>query len=176
MRQNRLAGHPGGVLDISLGGEVRPGTTKKILLQPQFVEHRRRLFNQTAVSYFSLQSYCTRNLSTRAARPLVARNEGVSPRRKKRDIFCVCQGVGTSVHRLSFLVSSGRILREKAECKQSSLRQKLIKSIPWLRQKMIKSIPCLRQKSEKHTLAARTSPLSPYKGVPPLPGWPLEQY
>ena len=31
-----------------------------------------------AVSYFSLQSYCTRNLSTRAARPFVARNEGVN--------------------------------------------------------------------------------------------------
>ena len=30
-----------------------------------------------AVSYFSLQSYCTQNLSTRAAKPLAARNEGV---------------------------------------------------------------------------------------------------
>ena len=47
------------------------------------------------------------------------------------------------------------------------LRQKLIKSIPWLRQKMIKSIPCLRQKSRKTYPAGRTSPLSPYKGVPP---------
>ena len=36
-----------------------------------------------AVSYFSLQSYCTRNLSTRAAKPRAARNEGVSPRGKK---------------------------------------------------------------------------------------------
>ena len=36
-----------------------------------------------AVSYFSLQSYCTRNLSTRAARPLVARNEGVKAREEK---------------------------------------------------------------------------------------------
>ena len=35
-----------------------------------------------AVSYFCLQSYCTRNLSTRAAKPRAARNEGVSPRRK----------------------------------------------------------------------------------------------
>ena len=33
-----------------------------------------------AVSYFSLQSYCTRNPSTRAAI-----NEGVSPRRKKKE-------------------------------------------------------------------------------------------
>ena len=35
-----------------------------------------------AVSYFCLQSYCTRDLSTRAAKPGAARNEGVSPRRK----------------------------------------------------------------------------------------------
>ena len=34
---------------------------------------------------------------------------------------------------------------------------------------MINSIPCLRQKSRKHTLAGRTSSLSPYKGVPPPP-------
>ena len=34
---------------------------------------------------------------------------------------------------------------------------------------MIKSIPCLRQKSRKTYLAGRTSPLSPYKGVPPPP-------
>ena len=164
MRQNRLAGHPGGGTRYILGWGGAARHHKKILLQPYFVEHRRRLFNQTAVSYFSLQSYCTRNPSTRAARPLVARNEGVSPRRKnKREFFS--EGEGTSVHRLCFLVSSGRILREKADCKQSSLRQK-----------MIKSIPCFRQKSEKHTLAGRTSPLSPYKGVPPLPGWPLEQY
>ena len=37
-----------------------------------------------AVSYSSLQSYHTRNLSTQAARLLVARNEGVSPRRKNK--------------------------------------------------------------------------------------------
>ena len=43
------------------------------------------LFNSRlrAVSYFSLQSYCTRNLSTRAAKARAARNEGVTPRRKK---------------------------------------------------------------------------------------------
>ena len=39
---------------------------------------------------------------------------------------------------------------------------------------MINSIPCLRhtypdKHTEKHTLAGRTSPLSPYKGVPPPP-------
>ena len=32
---------------------------------------------------------------------------------------------------------------------------------------MINSIPCLDKNPEKHTLAGRTSPLSPYKGVPP---------
>ena len=37
-----------------------------------------------AVSYSSLQSYHTRNLSAQAARLLVARNEGVSPRRKNK--------------------------------------------------------------------------------------------
>ena len=35
------------------------------------------------VSCFSLQSYCTRNLSTPAAKPEAAKNEGVRPRRKK---------------------------------------------------------------------------------------------
>ena len=45
-----------------------------------------------AVSYFSLQSYCTRNLSTRAAKPRAARNEGVSLRRKNKrllTLFCL---------------------------------------------------------------------------------------
>ena len=37
-----------------------------------------------AVSYFSLQSYCTQNLSTRAAKPGAARNEGVNLRRKNK--------------------------------------------------------------------------------------------
>ena len=73
-------------------------------------------------------------------------------------------GGGTSVHRLSFFVSFGRILREKADCKQSSLRQKLIKSIPWLRQKVIKSIPCLREKSRK------TYPGWPHVPIKPLYG------
>ena len=39
-----------------------------------------------------------------------------------------------------------------------------------LKTKNDKPIPWLRQKSRKHTLAGRTSPLSPYKGVPPPPG------
>ena len=44
------------------------------------------------VFYFSLQSYCMRNLSTRAARPVVAKNEGVSRRRKNKrllTLFCL---------------------------------------------------------------------------------------
>ena len=36
-----------------------------------------------AVSYFSLQSYCTRNINTRAARPFVGRNEGFKAREEK---------------------------------------------------------------------------------------------
>ena len=46
-------------------------------------------------------------------------------------------------------------------------KAKIDKSIPWLRQKMINS-----KNPEQHTLAGRTSPLSPYKGVspPPPPG------
>ena len=42
-----------------------------------------------AVSYFCLQSYCTRNLSTRAAKPGAARNEGVSPRRKNSRLVSI---------------------------------------------------------------------------------------
>ena len=42
-----------------------------------------------AVSYFCLQSYCTRNLSTRAAKPGAARNEGVSPRRKNYRLLSI---------------------------------------------------------------------------------------
>ena len=48
----------------------------------------RQAIRLRAVSYFSLQSYYTQNLSTRAAKSLAARNEGVSPRRKnKRPVF-----------------------------------------------------------------------------------------
>ena len=52
--------------------------------------------------------------------------------------------MGTSVHRLSFFVSSGRILREKADCKQSSLKQKLISDI-CLKQGIDFIIFCLNQ-------------------------------
>ena len=56
-----------------------------------------------AVSYFCLQSYCTRNLSTRAAKPGAARNESVRPRRKNYRLvsipycnnnFVVCSRAG----------------------------------------------------------------------------------
>ena len=48
-----------------------------------------RLFRRLrAVSYFSLQSYHTQNLSTRAVKLLAARNEGVSPRRKNNIVVC----------------------------------------------------------------------------------------
>ena len=55
-----------------------------------------------AVSYFSLQSYCTRSLSTQAARPLVVRNEGVT-------WFAIA---------LDDIRTDG-LLREKADYKQS---------------------------------------------------------
>ena len=63
------------------------------------------------------------NLSTRAAKPLAARNEGVSPRRKnKRPSFLVSS---ISQHRglqsLWMRSRTKRILREKADCKQSTL-------------------------------------------------------
>ena len=60
-------------------------------------------FRLRAVSYLSLLSYYTRNLSTRAARPLVARKEGVR--------FALALDE----------IRTGRILREKADCKQSSV-------------------------------------------------------
>ena len=46
-----------------------------------------------AVSYFSLQSYYTQNLSTRAAKPLAARNEGISSRSLYNNIV-VCNRAG----------------------------------------------------------------------------------
>ena len=48
------------------------------------------------VSYISLQSYCTRNLSTRAAKPPAARNEGVSPRRKNKRLLTLLFCLGTT--------------------------------------------------------------------------------
>ena len=56
----------------------------------------RKLARLRAVSYFSLQSYCTRNLSTRAANPRAGRNEGVSPRRKKKRLLTLLFCLGTT--------------------------------------------------------------------------------
>ena len=53
-----------------------------------------------AVSYCSLQSYCMRNLSRRAAKPRAARND-----------FAIALDE----------IRTRRILREKADCKQSKL-------------------------------------------------------
>ena len=75
-----------------------------------------------AVSYFSLQSYCTRNLSTRAAR-----NEGVSPRRKnKRPSFLAWSQSLIVIITSWFAIAldeirTRRILGEKADCKQSTV-------------------------------------------------------
>ena len=74
-----------------------------------------------AVSYFSLQSYCTRNLSTRAAR-----NEGVSPRRKNKRPSFLAWSQSLIVIITSWFaialdeVRTRQILREKADCRQST--------------------------------------------------------
>ena len=56
---------------------------------------------QRAVSYFSLLSYYTQNLSTQAAKLLAVRNEHVSPKRKKKRLltFLFCLGT-TKLSRL----------------------------------------------------------------------------
>ena len=64
-----------------------------------------------AVSYISLQSYCTRNLS----KPRAARNEGVSPRKN-----LVSVGITSWFAIALDEIITWRILREKADCKQSS--------------------------------------------------------
>ena len=64
-----------------------------------------------AVSYFSLQSYYTQSLTTRAAKPLAARNEGVTPRRKNK--------------RPSFLVSSRSLYNNIVVCNRAGWDQEL---------------------------------------------------
>ena len=80
-----------------------------------------------AVSCFSLQSYCTRNLSTRAAKPRAERNEGVSPKRKnKRPSSFLAWSQSLIVIITSWFaialdkVRTRQILREKEDCKQST--------------------------------------------------------
>ena len=65
-----------------------------------------------AVSYFSLQSYCTRNLTTRAAKPRAARNEGVS----QSLIVIITSWFAVALDE----IRSRRILREKTDCKEST--------------------------------------------------------
>ena len=69
-----------------------------------------------AVSYFSLQSYCTRNLSTRAAKPRAARNEGVSLVWSQSLIVIITSWFAIALDE----IRTRRILREKADCKQST--------------------------------------------------------
>ena len=78
------------------------------------------------LSYFSLQSYCTRNLRTRAVKPRAARNE-VVPRGKIRDrLFSSGLNPGLTVIITSWFVialdeiRTRRISREKADRKQSN--------------------------------------------------------
>ena len=78
------------------------------------------------VSYFSLQSYRTQNLSTRAAKPRAARNEGVSPRRKNKRPSFLAWSQSLIVIITSWFaialdeVRTRQILREKADCRQST--------------------------------------------------------
>ena len=65
-----------------------------------------------AVSYFFLQSYCTRNPSTRAAR-----NEGVS------------EGVASWFTIALAEIRTRRILKEKADSTQSIIEKEHLKSI-----------------------------------------------
>ena len=63
----------------------------------------RKIRRLPAVSLFFLRSYCTRNLSTRAAKPLAAMKRGL------KSCFAIAlHGIRTR-----------RILREKADCEQS---------------------------------------------------------
>ena len=58
---------------------------------------RRTLSGLRAVSYFfSFQSYCTRNPSTRAAKPRAAINEGGIPRRKNKRLLTLLFCLGTT--------------------------------------------------------------------------------
>ena len=79
------------------------------------IDCEQSLIRQRAVSYFSLQSYCTRNLSTRAAKPRAARNEGVSLVWSQSLIVIITSWFAIALDE----IRTRRILREKADCKQS---------------------------------------------------------
>ena len=78
---------------------------------PENIDCEQSLIRQRAVSYFSLQSYCTRNLSTRAAR-----NEGVSLVWSQSLIVIITSWFAIALDE----IRTRRILREKADCKQST--------------------------------------------------------
>ena len=67
-----------------------------------------------AVSYFSLQSYYTRILNTRAAKPGAARNEGVVWSQSLIVIITSWFAIALDE------IRTRRILREKADCQQST--------------------------------------------------------
>ena len=76
-----------------------------------------------ALCYFSLQSYCRQNLSSRAAKSLTARKEGVtSGRKNKRPVFSLLfsSRLYNNIVVRWMRWRTRRILREKAHCKQSS--------------------------------------------------------
>ena len=88
---------------------------------------------QTASSllffFFSFSRYYTQNLSTPAAKPLAARNEGVSPRRKIRlfssrlDPYIITSCFAIAPDEIKN--QTGFLIREKADCKQSSAEEHL---------------------------------------------------
>ena len=81
-----------------------------------WISRKRGKYRLRAVSYFSLQSYCTRNLSTRAAKPRAARNEGVSLVWSQSLIVIITSWFAIALDE----IRTRRILREKADCKQST--------------------------------------------------------
>ena len=82
-----------------------------------------------AVSCFSLQSYCTRKQSTRAAKSGAAGNEGVS--------VIVTSWFAVALDE----IRTRRILREKADCKQST------RNTPRISQFIIDSVHFVNQNS-----------------------------
>ena len=81
-----------------------------------------------AVSCFSLQSHCTRNLSTRAVKSGAAGNEGVS-------VIVTWFAIALDE------IRTRRILREKADCKQST------RNTPRISQFIIDSVHFMNQNS-----------------------------
>ena len=68
------------------------------------------------IFFFFLQSYCTRNLRTRAAKPRAARNEGV----------IITSWLAIALDE----IRTRRILREKEDCKQSTASEAYLQAPP----------------------------------------------